>query len=189
MGAASQPTVEVLARGGLGGVSFTDNLPLCSRATRGWPIWPSRATKNPFKEHQNELLEKMYQGTNLAGEVRKGLDTRRQASSELQQEMVDSARGAVNAKGFEQEARRMARLMRDNPSYAVGFVDVGGWDTHVRQGAAHGALSDRLRSLGEGLAGFEQEMGKAWDDTVVIVLSEFGRTFRENDRGTDHTAV
>src|SRR4029077_6240965 len=129
----------------------------------------------------------MYQGTNLAGEDRAGLETRRQARKELQQEMVDSARGAVNAKGCEQEARRMARLMRDNPPYAIGFVDVGGWDTHVHQGAARGALSDRLRNLGEGLAGFAQEMGKTWDDTVVVVLSEFGRTFRENgDRGTDH---
>ena len=180
--------VEVLARGGLGGVSFTDNLPLVFKGNASVANLAVKGdAKNPFNEHQSELLEKMYQGTNLAGEVREGLDTRRQASSELQQEMVDSARGAVNAKGFEQEARRMARLMRDNPSYAVGFVDVGGWDTHVRQGAAHGALSDRLRSLGEGLAGFEQEIGKAWDDTVVIVLSEFGRTFRENgDRGTDH---
>jgi uncharacterized protein (DUF1501 family) len=181
--------VEVLGRdGGLGGVSFTDNLPLVFKghaavanlAVKGDP-------KNPFNERQTELLEKMYQGTNLARDVHEGLETRRQVSGELQQEMVDSARGAVNARGFEQEARRMARLMRDNPTYAVGFVDVGGWDTHVQQGAARGALSDRLRSLGEGLAGFAQEMGKAWDDTVVVVLSEFGRTFRENgDRGTDH---
>ena len=101
--------------------------------------------------------------------------------------MAESARGAVNANGFEHEARRMARLMRGNPSYAIGFVDVGGWHTHVHQGAARGALTDRLRGLGTGLTGFAQEMGSAWGDTVVVVLSEFGRTFRENgDRGTDH---
>jgi len=56
----------------------------------------------------------------------------------------------------------MARLMRGNPSYAIGFVDVGGWDTHVHQGAARGALTDRLRGLGTGLAGFAQEMGSAY---------------------------
>ena len=129
----------------------------------------------------------MYEGTTLAPEMREGLQTRRQLESELKQEMVESARGAANAKGFEQEARRIARLMRDNAAYAVGFVDVGGWDTHVHQGAARGALSDRLRSLGDGLAGFAQEIGPVWRDTLVIVLSEFGRTFRENgDRGTDH---
>jgi uncharacterized protein (DUF1501 family) len=181
--------VEVLARGGsLGGVSFTDNLPLVFKGNATVANLAVKGeAKNPFNQRQTEVLEKMYQGTNLGRDVHEGLETRRQMSGELQQEMVDSARGAVNAKGFEQEARRMARLMRDNPSYAVGFVDVGGWDTHVRQGAARGALSDRLGSLGEGLAGLAQEMGKAWDDTVVVVLSEFGRTFRENgDRGTDH---
>jgi uncharacterized protein (DUF1501 family) len=129
----------------------------------------------------------MYQGTNLSRDVHEGLETRRQVSDELEREMVDSARGAVNAKGFEQEARRMAHLMRDNPTFAVGFVDVGGWDTHIHQGGAKGTLSDRFRNLGEGLAVFAQEMGKSWDDTVVVVVSEFGRTFRENgDRGTDH---
>ena len=69
-----------------------------------------------------------------------------------------------------------------------GFVDVGGWDTHVNQGAANGYLADRLGELGRALAGFSEEIGPAgWRDTVVVVISEFGRTFRENgDHGTDH---
>jgi len=72
--------------------------------------------------------------------------------------------------------------------FNLGFVDVGGWDTHVNQGAATGYLADRLGELGRGLAGFSEEIGPAmWRDTVVVVISEFGRTFRENgDRGTDH---
>jgi uncharacterized protein (DUF1501 family) len=66
-------------------------------------------------------------------------------------------------------------------------VDVGGWDTHVAQGAATGALANRFEELGRGLAGFADEMGPAWKSTVVVVVSEFGRTFRENgNRGTDH---
>ena len=72
--------------------------------------------------------------------------------------------------------------------FNLGFVDVGGWDTHVNQGAATGYLADRLGELGRGLAGFSEEIGpQMWRDTVVVVISEFGRTFRENgDRGTDH---
>ena len=170
------------------GVSFTENLPLvfkghltvANRALKG-------EVKKPFDQRHADLLEQMYQGSDLARNVHEGLETRRQMSAELQEEMVASARGAVNAKGFEQEARRMARLMAAHPTYTVGFVDVGGWDTHVHQGAARGALADRLQSLGEGLAAFAQEMGEGWRDTVVVVISEFGRTFRENgDRGTDH---
>ncbi len=66
-------------------------------------------------------------------------------------------------------------------------MDVGGWDTHVNQGGATGYLADRLGELGRGLAGFAEEIGPKWNDTVVVVLSEFGRTFRENgNHGTDH---
>jgi uncharacterized protein (DUF1501 family) len=95
-------------------------------------------------------------------------------------------RNAINARGFEREARRIARLMRAR--YALGFVDVGGWDTHVGQGAVTGYLAARLDELGRGLASYADELGAAaWRDTVVVVISEFGRTLRENgNRGTDH---
>jgi uncharacterized protein (DUF1501 family) len=64
---------------------------------------------------------------------------------------------------------------------------VGGWDTHVGEGAAQGALAANLGSLGRGLQAFSQSLGGEWNNTVVVVLSEFGRTFRENgSRGTDH---
>src|SRR4029077_5432865 len=63
----------------------------------------------------------------------------------------------------------------------------GGWDTHVNEGNAQGQLATLLTSLGQGLAGFAEQMGSAWNSTVVVVLSEFGRTFRENGtHGTDH---
>jgi uncharacterized protein (DUF1501 family) len=77
--------------------------------------------------------------------------------------------------------------MRDNSAYSIGFVDVGGWDTHVNQGAAEGALAANLAGLANGLAAFAREMGARWKSTVVVVMSEFGRTFRENgNRGSDH---
>jgi uncharacterized protein (DUF1501 family) len=99
--------------------------------------------------------------------------------------MIAANRNAITARGFELEARRMAGLMRDR--FNVGFIDVGGWDTHVNQGNAQGQLATLLASLGQGLSGFAEQMGPAWSQTIVVVLSEFGRTFRENGtRGTDH---
>jgi uncharacterized protein (DUF1501 family) len=95
------------------------------------------------------------------------------------------SRGAISAKGFELEARRIARLMQDR--YTLGFVDIGGWDTHVGQGALTGYLASRLEELGRGLAGFAEESADQWRNTVVVVISEFGRTFRQNGNGgTDH---
>src|SRR5207245_1518688 len=78
-------------------------------------------------------------------------------------------------------------LMRDKPAYSIGFVDVGGWDTHVDQGSAQGALAANLTGLAGGLSVFAQELRGLWRSTVIVVMSEFGRTFRENgSRGTDH---
>jgi uncharacterized protein (DUF1501 family) len=99
--------------------------------------------------------------------------------------MQAANRNAISATGFELEARRMAGLMKEK--FNVAFIDVGGWDTHVNQGGAQGQLANLLTSLGQGLAGFADQMGSAWSRTVVVVLSEFGRTFRENGtHGTDH---
>src|ERR1700689_4201177 len=79
----------------------------------------------------------------------------------------------------------MGRLMRDK--YRIGFIDIGGWDTHVGEGAAAGPLASNLASLGRGLQVFSQSLGSEWNNTVVVVLSEFGRTYRENgNKGTDH---
>jgi uncharacterized protein (DUF1501 family) len=99
---------------------------------------------------------------------------------------MDSAnRRAMTSRGFEQVARRLAFLLKSG--HDIGFVDVGGWDTHVAQGGATGALASRFEELGQGLAVLADEMGETWDRTTVVVISEFGRTFRENgNRGTDH---
>jgi len=121
--------------------------------------------------------------------VREGLDTRaevaREMSGESAGERAQASRNAITARGFQLEATRIARLMREQ--VRIGFIDVGGWDTHVAQGAATGALANRVADLGRGLDAFAQEMGPDWSRTVVVVISEFGRTFRENgNRGTDH---
>jgi len=100
----------------------------------------------------------------------------------MAEEMQQANRDAVTAKGFELEAQRIGRLLRSD--YALGFVDIGGWDTHVNEVQT---LATNLDSLGRGLQSLARELGPVWNDTVVVVVSEFGRTFRENgSRGTDH---
>ncbi|HTB27363.1 MAG TPA: DUF1501 domain-containing protein, partial [Steroidobacteraceae bacterium] len=167
-------------------IAFTDALPL---AFEGTATVPNLSLKNvgkpPFDERQAGILSGMYAGHHLETAVRDGLDLRQQVAQKIAEEMVAANRSAVNTKGFELEAERMARLMRDK--YRLGFVDVGGWDTHVGEGAGQGPLAGNLASLGRGLSVFAQTLGDEWNNTVVVVLSEFGRTFRENgNRGTDH---
>jgi uncharacterized protein (DUF1501 family) len=167
-------------------IAFTDALPLCFRGPTQIPnLSLKNAGKAPFDERQARILTDMYAGHPLQSAVSDGLELRQEVAQAMADEMTAANRNAINSKGFELEAQRMGRLMREN--YRIGFIDIGGWDTHVNEGGTQGTLATNLTGLGRGLVAFAQEMGSEWNDTVVVVLSEFGRTFRENgNRGTDH---
>jgi uncharacterized protein (DUF1501 family) len=167
-------------------IAFTDTLPVCFRGDVDIPnISLKGVGKSVFDTRQATILADMYAGHPLQTKVKDGLELRQEVGRALEMEMKEASRDAITPKGFELEARRIARLMRDQ--YRIGFVDVGGWDTHVNEGAGHGALANNIESLGRGLAALSQELGGEWRNTVVAVVSEFGRTFRENgNKGTDH---
>jgi uncharacterized protein (DUF1501 family) len=167
-------------------IAFTDAMPLSFGGASTVPnLSLKRAGKAPFDERQMRLLNDMYQGHHLQTAVGSGLELRQVVAQDFATEMQSANRSAINTKGFELEAERMGRLMRDK--YRIGFIDVGGWDTHVGEGGAQGPLATNLASLGRGLQVFSESLDSEWQNTVVVVLSEFGRTFRENgNRGTDH---
>jgi uncharacterized protein (DUF1501 family) len=167
-------------------MAFTAQIPLSMQGRVQVPNMAVRAVgRSAIDARQSGLIASMYQGSALASRVDEGFSTRDQVMRDLQSEMQGAGRNAVSARSFGAEARRIARLMADR--YNIGFVDVGGWDTHVNQGGAQGYLANRLDELGQGLAAFAQEMGPAWRSTTVVVISEFGRTFRQNgNHGTDH---
>ena len=171
---------------GAGAMAFTDRLPLVMQGDIQIPNTALRAVAKPAVDaRQSSIISAMYQGTELAGSVNQGFTVRDEVVREMAAEMDAASRNAISAKGFELEARRIARLMKGR--YSLGFVDVGGWDTHVAQGGASGQLANRFEELGRGLAAYAQEMGGRWRETTVVVVSEFGRTFRQNgNNGTDH---
>ena len=172
--------------GGTQPIAFTEQLPIVLRGDKDVPNMALRSIGKPgIDGRQSAIIAAMYRRTSLAPQIEEGFGVRDQVMGAMASEMEAASRNAISAKGFELEARRVAKLMRDK--FDIGFLDVGGWDTHVGQGGATGYLAARLEELGRGLAAFAEEMGTKWQDTVVVVVSEFGRTFRENgNRGTDH---
>jgi uncharacterized protein (DUF1501 family) len=98
------------------------------------------------------------------------------------------ANGADYPRGrLGESLRQIAQLVRADVGLRIAFTDVGGWDTHVAQGAEEGQLATRLRELGGALAAFAQDLDDRLGDVVVLTMSEFGRTVAENgNRGTDH---
>jgi uncharacterized protein (DUF1501 family) len=82
---------------------------------------------------------------------------------------------------------QIAQLIKAGVGLEVAFTDIGGWDTHVNQGNSRGQLANLLTQFSSAIAAFYQDLGQRMDDVVLLTMSEFGRTVRENgNRGTDH---
>lgn len=163
-------------------IAFTSLSPVAFRGSTEVANIALKTVARPGVDaRQTGIIASMYERSPLRTAVDEGLSVR----DAVMQEMEAASRNAVSAQGFELEARRIALLMRER--FNLGFVDIGGWDTHVGEGGATGPLATRLDQLGRGLAAYAEAMGEAWRSTAVVVISEFGRTFRENgNRGTDH---
>ncbi|WP_426173916.1 DUF1501 domain-containing protein [Massilia sp. TWR1-2-2] len=164
----------------LSGPSAAINLPNGAAATRA-TILDRPAIGAAF--------DQLYAGHERFGRAYKdGKDAHKEvmdASMNGEMNMADG--GAPLPNGFPDDAARLATLMRNNPKLQLAFVALGGWDTHANQGAGRGQLANRLAPLGQGLAVLAERLGPMFEDTTVIVMSEFGRTARENGNGgTDH---
>lgn len=98
------------------------------------------------------------------------------------------APGANYPRGrFGDALRQTAQLIKSNLGVQIAFTDIGGWDHHVNEGAVEGQLGNVLRDFAQSMAAFWIDLGPLAEETVIVTMSEFGRTARENgNRGTDH---
>jgi len=82
---------------------------------------------------------------------------------------------------------QIAQLIKAGVGLEIAFTDIGGWDTHVNEGSSRGQLSNLLQQFSAGISALYLDLGTRMDDVIVLTMSEFGRTVRENgNRGTDH---
>lgn len=155
------------------------NIPLGRGAAR--PM----ALDNPRIE---AAFDRLYNGNDpLSRAYREGRVARQKLVSELREDMIQADNGAPGPDGFPNDAAKLAWLIQRDSSVRLAFISLGGWDTHIGQGSVSGNLANHLKPLGDGLADFKRGLGPDYDDTVILVLSEFGRTVRENGNGgTDH---
>jgi uncharacterized protein (DUF1501 family) len=98
------------------------------------------------------------------------------------------APGVVYPRGqFGERLKQIAQLIKSDIGLEVAFTDIGGWDTHANQGSSLGQLANRLTELSSGVSALYADLKDRADDVVILTMTEFGRTARENgNRGTDH---
>ncbi|MGA2356492.1 MAG: DUF1501 domain-containing protein, partial [Terriglobales bacterium] len=88
---------------------------------------------------------------------------------------------------FGDSLKQLAQLIKANLGVQVAFADIGGWDHHVNEGSTQGQIANVLGEFSQSISAFWTDLGDLGEDTVVVTMSEFGRTARENgNRGTDH---
>jgi uncharacterized protein (DUF1501 family) len=150
-----------------------------------------RGAANPISLDKPQVataFDRLYNSNDsLSRAYKEGRFARKALLSDLDAETKMANNGAPLPNGFASDARRLAQIMVKDTRVKLGFMALGGWDTHVNQGAGQGLLARNLEQLGKGLAALQTTLGSAYKDTTIIVMSEFGRTAHENgDGGTDH---
>lgn len=140
-----------------------------------------------------KVLESMYSGTSDQVLNGTGKETFEAVSllRDLQKTPYQPGGGAEYPRGkFGESLKQIAQLIKADVGVEVAFADLGGWDMHVNEvgpKASVGQLAQRLSEFGDSLAAFYKDLGDRMEDVVVVTMSEFGRTAKENgNRGTDH---
>ena len=170
--------------------------PVLPRAMRGAQPAVSLQSIDAFQVRNAEaakMFEEMYTQAKDPMMKATGKDTFEAVAmlQAIQRQSYTPAGGADYPRGgFGQSLRQIAQLIKSDVGVEMAFADIGGWDHHVNEIAqrpGEGVLANKLGELGRSLAAFWQDMGDRMEDVVVVTMSEFGRTARENgNRGTDH---
>ena len=157
-------------------------LPLVLRGANPADNW----SPDPMPDLDQVLLEKLgmlYQHDDMFETVL----SQSEATESMAMSMSNSANRGRRAGAFPALAKAAGSFVAHPNGPEVAVLELGGWDTHANQGTTQGALFNRLQELDNGLAELRKALGGQWDNTAIIIASEFGRTVKANGtRGTDH---
>jgi uncharacterized protein (DUF1501 family) len=180
---AALPKGEPVARANALAVGYT--APLVMRGPAPILGWAPSGMAPPTDDLVARVINLYSQADPMLAEaLRAGFDADRMASRDGMEGLKP---GGDAAERMKKAAEGAARLMATDDGPRVGALAIDGWDTHVGEGGATGRLAQALGGLDGVFAAFERELGARWKETVVVAITEFGRTARINGTvGTDH---
>jgi uncharacterized protein (DUF1501 family) len=146
--------------------------------------------KNPNAAPMSNTFEAMYDhsvDTVLHGTGQETFDAVKTLKAADPAHYTPAANANYPKGRFGDSLKQLAQLIKANLGVQVAFADIGGWDHHVNEGSTQGQIANVLGDFSQSIASFWTDLGDLGEDTVVVTMSEFGRTARENgNRGTDH---
>lgn len=144
----------------------------------------------PGKRGAGDGFESLYDdavGDVLNGTGKETFEALRQLRAITAKNYVPANKARYPGGKFGESLQQIAQLIKADVGLEIAFAESGGWDTHANQGASQGSLARRLGELGNGLAALYSDLGDKMSDVVILTMSEFGRTVRQNgNNGTDH---
>ena len=163
-------------------LAVAPSAPLILRGPASTDTWSPGGKFNPSANRLTTILQDLYQQDPVLGPaLAKGMAVEAEAN------MVNGASAPLKANDVKDFATGAARFLSNPNGPAIAVISVDGFDTHANQGAAEGQLANRLSSLDQVIGGLQQGLGEDWGRTIVIAVTEFGRTARINGtHGTDH---
>ncbi|HEY6923658.1 MAG TPA: DUF1501 domain-containing protein [Steroidobacteraceae bacterium] len=169
------------------GVALGQNIPLVMRGPAAVTSWsPSRLAA--LDEDTLERITDLYSSDPLlAKRLADALNADAIADSPMMSDGDGGRRGAATGARYTEVIHAAAEFLRREDGPKVAVFDTSGWDTHANEGGAQGQLAGRLAALDAGLRSLKEQLGPVWNNTAVLLATEFGRTASINGtRGTDH---
>jgi len=169
------------------GMALGQTLPAIIRGKYPVSSWAPSNIKEQSDDYLS-LLQKVYEADPLFSQnLEKALELQIKSMDALDGIMKNAAHKSRSNKAFITMAQLAGKWLSDINGPRIATLDLGGWDTHVQQGTEGGRLANNFALFARGIATLKKELGSSWENTVVVAMTEFGRTARPNgNRGTDH---
>ena len=165
-------------------IALSQNTPLVLRGDNSATSWAPSQLPDADDSTLGRIASMYSQDEFFATRLAQALESQEIAGN---MEAANARRRGNDRERTRQLAEAAGRFLRAADGPRVAVLEYGGWDTHANQGAATGGLANNLAGLDSDLAILRRELGPAWQNTIVVVATEFGRTVKVNGtRGTDH---
>jgi uncharacterized protein (DUF1501 family) len=154
------------------------SVPLVLRGPQPVGSWAPDRLPDPDKSTMDRLVDLYQEDERLGAKLMASIES---------DAIAGDMDGRVGNNSLASVAEAAARFLNNAQGPRIAVLDSGGWDTHAGQGGAQGQLANRFRALDRTLSALQSSLGTNWENTVVAVVTEFGRTVAMNGtRGSDH---